>query len=230
MTVEKIITQFGYKAFQEYAKRAWALAAKTGHGYPEEDEKQGQKDYEMASDIVETIWESELKTESKISLVFQLYRKAPDYTWLSEMDIHYLWEVNLKTREIFWIEMRRLVSEEDDCLAAPACYLLWCGPFEDPNHVDEAWAAMTSNGVTEKTLQRLLINSGPVPYSLKRTLYEQLIQKEQWHYFIFRSLLHSAFDYYGQIDIADANRVLQKLNIPNDTEHLDKLKEKLELK
>ena len=128
---DALIIKFGSQKFKDFAERAWAYAAQTGYGDPEEYEEQGEADFELASDMVETICESEVTNESKISLVFQLYRRAPSYTLLSELYVHYLWEINRRIRNFFWSEMLNIISDDDERFANPALYLLWCGPFEE---------------------------------------------------------------------------------------------------
>lgn len=85
----------------------------------------------------------------------------------------------------------------------------------------------TKEPASDLLLQRVLIHSGPVPYDLKRELYERLLPDEKWHYYIYRSLLHSAFDMYGKIHRKDAGQVLEQLELADDLEHLGKLQDKL---
>jgi hypothetical protein len=113
-------------------------------------------------------------------------------------------------------------------LAEPVAYSLWVDYYEDRSTVEEAWRETTRlDGDWERRLERVLIASGPVPYSLKAPVYQRLIDQRRWHPFIFRSLLHSAYDVYGHLDIAAARQLLGHLKLPPDTEHLDDLSAKL---
>lgn len=76
-------------------------------------------------------------------------------------------------------------------------------------------------------LRRVLIMSGSVPFTLKSEVYVRLIGADRWHYYIFRSLLHSTFDYCGDVDERKALAVLQQLNLPPETESLATLQQAL---
>jgi hypothetical protein len=116
-----------------------------------------------------------------------------------------------------------------DRLADPIAYSLWCDYFEDPASVEEAWTAVAAPGaVSARGLQRVLNVSGPVPYDLKVPIYERLVGSTHWHPFIFRSLLYSAFDVYGQIDARAARKLLDKLSLSKTTEGLNELREKVD--
>jgi hypothetical protein len=69
-----------------------------------------------------------------------------------------------------------------------------------------------------------------VPFSRKAPLYERLAADKRWHPFIFRSLLHSAFDVYGDLDKKAARRLLAQLSLARETAGLDELKQKLDLR
>src|SRR5215218_9181989 len=83
--------------------------------------------------------------------------------------------------------------------------------------------------LSEQGLERVLDSAGPVPFRLKVSLYEQLAADQSWHLPIFRSLLHSGFDYYGDLDVAATRDLLPRLDIPSGTPGLDDLKRRLEL-
>jgi hypothetical protein len=63
---------------------------------------------------------------------------------------------------------------------------------------------------------------------LKVPIYERLVESTHWHPFIFRSLLYSAFDVYGQIDAKVARMLLENLSLSKTTEGLYELREKLD--
>jgi hypothetical protein len=229
MTVEKLITDVGRERFQELAQRAWATAAGTGrspHNW-DEDEELAQADYDIVSDLYEVVFESDIPDMDKIRLLFQLYCKAPKYSWLAGLSMFYLSKLDPQGRKELWSQTRCLLASSDERLSDPLVYWLWCGPFENPKVVKEAWTALTIPCPPDSALERLLGASGPVPYLLKRALYEDLLPRKCLHYFIYRSLLHSAFDFYGKLDYDDAQRILARLKLPEDTEHLGKLAERL---
>jgi hypothetical protein len=52
-----------------------------------------------------------------------------------------------------------------------------------------------------------------VPFELKNILYQKLLPNEIYHQEIFNSLLYSAYDCYGIIDIPKAKLILKRLKI-----------------
>jgi len=116
------------------------------------------------------------------------------------------------------------LASSDTTKAEQVLYSLWCDFFEDPRTVQAAWTALAQVGQPALTLQRLLPTAGPVPWALKSALLHDLLPNDDWHPFIFRCLLHSSFDVYGQIDKEEARRILRQLHLPPDTLHLGELK------
>jgi hypothetical protein len=110
----------------------------------------------------------------------------------------------------------------------PLAYFLWCEIFESPHWVEEGWNSLVNPLPAVGVLQTLLVISGPVPFGLKKPVYQQLMADRSWHYYIYRSLLHSAFDYYGQIDRAEGLEILSRLSLDDTAEHLPKLIAKLQ--
>jgi hypothetical protein len=158
---------------------------------------------------------------ARVELAFELYRSMPCYANL--MYIRYT-ECDAAAKARFWEEYASLLSDDDDRLADPVAYSLWCDLFEDPSTAEEAWVALASPGaLSDRGLERLLEASGPVPYALKAALYERLVVSPRWHPLIFRSLLFSVFDVYGKVDAKAARELLKRLSLPKTTEHLERL-------
>ena len=123
-----------------------------------------------------------------------------------------------------------MLASEHDALADPISYVMWCDLFESAR-VEEAWRALITSEIDERLFERVLIASGPVPFPLKAELYTRLIGQQRWHYFIFRSLLHSAYDYFGNVEPTQALAVLERLKLDltgDDHEAFSKLVDALE--
>jgi hypothetical protein len=98
---------------------------------------------------------------------------------------------------------------------------------KDPERATDAWREMTGSRPNDRTLQRLVAVSGPVPYELKAALYQQLALDPQTHEILFRGLFASQFDIYGKIDVADAMRLLDRLHLLPETKGLRELRASL---
>jgi hypothetical protein len=225
-----LIATVGDERYRHGCEWAWATAAGTGRSGAEDSDAQWPSDVvDVPHDLSDPIWdEGEASWLERVALAFELYREMPCYATLMYMR-HYFREWDESASQRFWDEYRSLLSDQDDRLADPVAYSLWCDYFEDPASVEEAWTAVAAPAaVSERGLRRVLDVSGPVPYDLKVPVYERLLGGRHWHPFIFRSLLYSAFDVYGQIDAKAARKLLDKLALSKTTEGLNELREKLD--
>lgn len=230
--IRDLIASVGEERFRRACEWAWATAAGTGRSGEEDLDARWPRDVvDVPHDLADAVWEEgEASWMERVALAFELYREVPCYATLMYMR-HYFSDWDPAARRRFWDEYRALLSDEDDRLADPIAYSVWCDYFEDPASVEEAWTAVASPGaVSERGLRRVLDVSGPVPYDLKVPVYERLVGSTHWHPFIFRSLLYSAFDVYGQIDARAARKLLDKLSLSKTTEGLEELRQKLDAK
>lgn len=222
----EVVAFIGEARFLEACAWAWRTAAGTGF------RSQGRVEWpndleEVPHDVEEMVWTGKRPAVAEAALAFTLYRRMPCYGNLICVPFSD-WSADEPARTLFWREYRDLVSDPDDRLADPVTYSLWCDYYEDPATVHEAWTETALHPETsQRGLERILNRSGPVPFPLKASLYEQLINEPRWHPFIFLSLLHSRFDYFGQLDIEPARHLLARLQLPADTEGLAALTEGL---
>lgn len=173
-------------------------------------------------DISDELWGLDASLTDKITLLFEVYDEMPAYTLLMYVP-HHFHDWPSDARALFWAGVRARLGGSDQALARPLAYSLWCDWFEHGDFTAEAWEALTGPEVPAAALQNVLIASGPVPWRLKTELYRRLVGDAGWHYHIFRSLLNSAFDVYGQIDRNEAVTWLDRLLIPESTAHLPDL-------
>jgi hypothetical protein len=221
-----LIEHVGEPLFEEARRWAWETAARTATGAGSWPNKLG----DVPLELQDVIWAlPNAAWVDRVALAFELYRTMPCYANLMYIQ-HQHDEWDADARRLFWQEYRSLVSEADDRLAEPVAYSLWCDYFEDPGKVEEAWQEIARpQELSEQGLERVLDSAGPVPFRLKVSLYQQLAADRRWHQPIFRSLLHSGFDYYGELDVAAARSLLPRLDVASDTPGLDDLKRRLEL-
>ena len=221
MDHEALIASVGASRYREAceAARADSVRADYGRGEPTFNS-------DIPLELFDQVWESELPHSRKLDLVLKLYDEMPCYSYLSSLSMWFS-DLGSNVRARFWKWVRSKLSSDDPAFPPPVAYSLWCDFFENSKTVEEAWSEVARTDLPDSALQLVLIHSGPVPFPLKRALYQRLLPQERWHYYIFRSLLHSEFDVNGDIDHEEAGRVLSRLGIPADTEHLDKLRAKL---
>jgi hypothetical protein len=160
----------------------------------------------------------------KLDLAIQAYTEMPCYGHAMYFAMNYR-ELSAPLRERFWAWVRATLSGEDDALANPLEYMLWCDFFEaDRDRATDAWDHLVDAESPDTLLQRILVASGPAPYGLKSRLYDRLLPDRKWHAFIYRSIVHSMNDVYGSIDFYHAKQVLKHLDLPEDTDGLTEVK------
>lgn len=175
--------------------------------------------YDVCNEIITELLESWTESSKDAEDFFTLYRELPSYTALSQLHIQY---GNDKlagdARRRFWAIYREIVSGASEAHARPACYSLWCDWFENQDTVAEAWSEILTPPVDDRRMERVLTHSGPVPFGMKSSVYRELEGDPRKHDWIFRSLLYSAFDVYGNIDKSQALAIVERLEVPETEE------------
>lgn len=211
MTPNDIKSRVGEHIYEQARNEARQSAAGTG------SLESWQKRSEMTafdtimSEVGFDACEGDTDTEF-VSFFTDLYREIPAYGLLHRMFISRAYaDLDSEARRLFWQFTREMLSAPDDTLADPVAYYMWCQFFED-EWSGEAWKALTV-GAPDRLLERILIVSGPVPFSIKRDLYAQKLGNRRWHYFLYRGLLGSTFDVYGRVEKNEARRMLERLKL-----------------
>jgi hypothetical protein len=223
MDKSEIIGMIGVENFQPVADWAWQCAADTGKGVAK-----GMFSSDLPYEICELIWsERGLTNYDRLSLIYDIYEEMPCYWFLASVKMNFK-KADAGSKQMIWDRYRKYLDLEQDVLAGPVRYSLWCDFFEDPDTVQEAWKELALyRDATDRTLERILPESGPVPFELKDDLFRRLLPERRWHPYIYQSLLFSAFNVYGKIEMGRARDILSQLELPADVEHLDLLRQKL---
>jgi hypothetical protein len=138
----------------------------------------------------------------------------------------------------FWSAYRRHL-ESPEALQAVR-YSLWVDWFEDPSTAKVAFAETLGNDVERlgasgrldelaggplfRRAERVLQDSGPVPWSVKSGLYRDVVSLEALHPALFRGILASYQDTHGDLEPAAALDILNQLKLPDDPPDLPSLK------
>ena len=174
--------------------------------------------------LSDLIWNNAYSSSERLHLFFVMYAEMPCYGLLMYLNMNF-GDFTDEAKAMLWAWMRETLASDDAALAPPLAYSLWCDFLEDPQTVEETWNALVHPLPADKTLQQILLHSGPVPYALKQELYDRLIRDEKWHSYIYRSLLHSNCDVYGDLDKEAARRILGRLRLSKETEYLEEFRE-----
>lgn len=230
LSKDEIIAAIGPEQYKEACEVARKEAPGTGTKRSRNELSQSSVPHGIG-DLIWGRWFHEPQTrhndDEKIELIFQIYQDMPCYSLMQDIAMRYP-GLSPEAKQVFWKHARALLSQEDEALADPITYSIWCNYFEHPDMIEEAWAGLTQDLSNTKLLQRMLSASGPVPFRLKEALYAQLIHDKAWHLWIYTSLLGSRFDFFGKINVPKARELLKQLDLPADTPSLPLLREMLE--
>ena len=224
MTKDEILSRVGRDAYREACKELYTAASHPEFGAVLQGGLPVTSD--LPHEICDLIWEGPAPWRTKISLFFEIYDEMPAYGHLLYAK-HYYKSFASSDCAYWWHQVIERLKASKPALRQPLEYALWCDFFEDPETVEEAWSHLACRGNPPEVLRSVLEASGPVPYSLKQQLYLDLVAQERWHPSIFRSLLGSAFDVYGDIDPEAAARILARLHLQESAE-LTRLRERLQ--
>jgi len=223
VTKSDVIRKVGEQTYLDACASARRDAARSDYG---RGMGWGEPLADIPHQVTDLIWDGDWPWRVKLRLFFEIYDDMPAYGHLMYLPHHYS-HFSLADNQEWWAGVRARLASGDPSLAQPLAYSLWCDSFEHPDRVEQAWSELSGESVPEPALRIVLLSSGPVPYPLKRRVYDRLIADAGWHGAIFQSLLNSAFDVFGLIDARDACELLTRLQPAPDTEQLATLRNKL---
>lgn len=134
--------------------------------------------------------------------------------------------------DVLWDGYRRRLEADRD--AEAVTYSLWVDWFEDHATSATAFAETLGNDIDRvvaeasepllRRARRVLECSGPVRWTVKELTYRTAMRLPVLHPAVFRGLLASFHDVYGDLEPAAALALLDRLELPADTRHLAELR------
>ncbi|MEC4575796.1 hypothetical protein [Streptomyces virginiae] len=134
--------------------------------------------------------------------------------------------------DVLWDGYRRRLEADRD--AEAVTYSLWVDWFEDHATSATAFAEVLGNDIGQvvaerseallRRARRVLECSGPVRWPVKELTYRTATRLPALHSAVFRGLLTSFHDVYGDLEPAAALALLDQLDLPPNTQHLAALR------
>ncbi|MEE1755303.1 hypothetical protein [Streptomyces sp. SP18CS02] len=134
--------------------------------------------------------------------------------------------------DVLWDGYRQRLEAERG-LGAVA-YSLWVDWFEDHTTSDTAFAEVLGSDIDRvvadrsepliRRARRVLECSGPVRWGVKEPTYRTALRVPALHCALFRGLLTSFHDLYGDLEPAAALALLDQLDLPANTRHRAELR------
>ncbi|MEU9415775.1 hypothetical protein [Streptomyces sp. NPDC048272] len=176
--------------------------------------------------------EETLDAAGQVRLAFGLLDLLDDYWVTCEIRMADRGAEGPLPADELWDGYRRRLEADRD--AEAVTYSLWVDWFEDRTTVATAFAEVLGNDVDRVVAEgsagllrragRVLAGSGPVPWSVKATVYEKVVQEPALHGSLFKGLLGGYHDVYGDLEPKAAQALLARLRLPATTPHLAELR------
>jgi hypothetical protein len=138
----------------------------------------------------------------------------------------------------FWAGYRQRLEAVEP--AEQVLYSLWVDWFEDQDTVEVAFSQVAgddvrrmaarqrlrdlASGPLHRRIARVLEHSGPVGWAHKHDVYEAAATVPELRLALFKGLLASYHDVYGDLEPVPAVTLLDRLHLPADTPHLAPLR------
>ncbi|MBU3067448.1 hypothetical protein KO481_38740 [Nocardia sp. NEAU-G5] len=170
----------------------------------------------------------DLDESGRLRLGFGLLDLVDEYWVTCEIGFLIAHTTDPLVHQVLWREYRSRLEAPEATEAID--YSLWVHWFEDRTTVETAFAQVLGDDTGKlhsgdaallRRAQRVLEISGPVPWTLKEPVYLTAVEVPELQRALFRGLLTSYHDVYGDLEPEPALRLLARL--PPDVEHFDTL-------
>jgi len=152
--VDALIETFGRARFERAVATAWE-----GRGSDQDlDDLVGQELFDVASDLIERVWEGEATEAQRIAALINLYRRLPCTAIMHEMAIHHYSEMSVEGRRLMWDWLRVDLGSEDRRRADPILVYLSQEYFDSPNPRDfeQEWRWLVDDQPHDLAMRRVL--------------------------------------------------------------------------
>ncbi|WP_249998889.1 hypothetical protein [Actinoplanes sp. M2I2] len=186
----------------------------------------------------EALTDDRLTPEERLRIGFGLLDLLDEYWVTRELGWFVAEHDDPALVEAFWAACRQRLEAVDPC--EPLSYSLWVDWFEDRGTAESAFSAVLGHdiralragsdlsaltaGRIHRRSVRILECSGPVPWASKSDVYEVVAAVPELWPALFKGLLSSYHDLYGDLEPTAALALLDRLQLPPDTEHLATLR------
>ncbi|MGI5401081.1 hypothetical protein ACQEVG_16780 [Streptomyces sp. CA-135486] len=173
-----------------------------------------------------------LDAPGQLRLAFGLLDLLDDYWVTCEILFAHQGPDGPLPTEVLWNGYRRRLEAPQ--VSEAVTYSLWVDWFEDRSTSATAFAEVLGHDMDQLTTdapdtllrraRRVLECSGPVPWQTKQATYRFATRLPALHLALFKGLLSSYHDFYGDLQPDAALALLAELDLPVNTEHLKELR------
>ncbi|MFJ4467191.1 hypothetical protein ACIP2X_06655 [Streptomyces sp. NPDC089424] len=187
---------------------------------------------EVAQSWAGDVFAENLDAADQLRLAFELLDLLDDYWVTCEIRFAHESAAGPLPAELLWDGHRRRLEADGDVEAVS--YSLWVDWFQDHVTSATAFAEVLGNDIDRvvadrskarlRRARRVLECSGPVRWPVKEPVYRTAMRLPSLHGAVFKGLLTSFHDVYGDLEPAAALPLLDQLDLPTNTQHLAELR------
>ncbi|MFE7511058.1 hypothetical protein ACFU8I_07480 [Streptomyces sp. NPDC057540] len=178
------------------------------------------------------VFAEDLRAADQVRLAFGLLDLLDEYWVTCEIRFANESAEGPLPADVLWDGYRQRLEADRESEAVT--YSLWVDWFEDHATSATAFAEVLGNDIDRVAAQlseaplrrarRVLECSGPVRWTVKEPTYRTAMRLPDLHSAVFRGLLASFHDVYGDLEPAAALALLDRLDLPTGTQHLAALR------
>ncbi|MFD8208886.1 hypothetical protein ACFV2S_21135 [Streptomyces sp. NPDC059695] len=178
------------------------------------------------------VFADDLRAADQVRLAFGLLDLLDEYWVTCEIRFANESAEGPLPADVLWDGYRQRLEADRESEAVT--YSLWVDWFEDHATSATAFAEVLGNDIDRvaaerseallRRARRVLECSGPVRWTVKEPTYRTAMRLPDLHSAVFRGLLASFHDVYGDLEPADALALLDRLDLPTNTQHLAELR------
>lgn len=177
--------------------------------------------------------DADLDEDVRIHVAFGLMDLLDELWTAIELHMHYCSGKSRPVPRSLWDGLRERLEAVD--VAECVTYQLWCEWFECVETCERAFPALlgedfilgraaADDAAFLRRAARVLEYSGPVPWPVKQPTYHSAVAIELLRPAVFRGILASYHDFFGKLEPEPALALLDRVDLPEDTEHLRPLR------
>ncbi|MFD9003013.1 hypothetical protein ACFV0T_18870 [Streptomyces sp. NPDC059582] len=178
------------------------------------------------------VFAEDLDAEDQLRLAFGLLDLLDDYWVTCEIRFANQGTKGPLPADMLWDGYRQRLEADRDVEAVT--YSLWVDWFEDQSTSATAFAEVLGEDIDQvvasgsaaqlRRARRVLEGSGPVRWPVKEPTYRTAMRLPALHAALFKGFLASFHDFYGDLEPAVALTLLDRLELPRNTQHLAELR------
>ncbi|MFC4012494.1 hypothetical protein ACFOY2_35025 [Nonomuraea purpurea] len=143
-----------------------------------------------------------------------LHQEQPSYGTL--MYLQFVWsDADEYLRAWIVRQFAAMLVHGPPPVAESAEYGLWVDYFETPSDAREVFPSLAGQ-LPHSHWPRLLSAAGPVPWTVKRTVFTEAAEVPALHAALAKGIAGSFYDVYGNVDAVEAARLLESIRVADD--------------